>query len=66
MAFLPRRQSADPVWAAGDLGGSVDRNGITDCDSVRNTQQNQVAKRGTVHCVSSSCFFCVRALVPIL
>jgi hypothetical protein len=51
MAFLPRRQSVDPVWAKGDLGGRVDRNGITDCDFVRNTQQNQVTERGTIYYV---------------
>jgi hypothetical protein len=49
MAFLPRRQSADPVWVAGDLG--VDRNCIIDWDSVRNTQQNQVTERGTIYSV---------------
>jgi len=48
LAFLPQRQSVDSVCAAGDLGRRVDRNGITDCDSVCNPQQNQMAERGTV------------------
>jgi len=48
LAFLPQRQSVDSVCAAGDLGRRVDRNGITDCDSVCNHQQNQMAERGTV------------------
>ena len=33
---------------AGDLGGSVDWNGVTDCDSVCDPLQNQMAERGIV------------------
>jgi hypothetical protein len=58
MAFLPQRQFADFVSAAGDLGARVDWNGITDYDS----EQNQMAERGT----SSYLFvFFFSAPVPI-
>jgi len=33
---------------AGDLGGGVDWNGATDCDSVCDPLQNQMAERGIV------------------
>jgi hypothetical protein len=51
------RQSADSVCAAGDLGRRVDRNGVTDCDSVCNPQQNQMAERGIV--LSSTYLFII-------